>query len=312
MSIGDYLNVQRAALFEKWLELHDMIQTIDEMVRQTNAGSYSIEGIHQLATHLHHLKAMRKGWEDRWHFDKQADTYDRSIKKAGHTFNIHASYDEALAMVVDEVNVRPNDIVLDIGIGTGNLGAMFLEKGATVIGVDQSDKMLATCHQKHPAIETRKGHFLALPLVDQQVDAIVSSYALHHLPDHEKLLAFQEMHRVLKPNGQICIADLMFIDGKHREKVIEKYRESGNMEAILSIEDEYFADQTLLTTWLRVNGFHVREHRFHGFLGLIYARRELVETRFIVLNKKTSVTGKMDISETNSLMIVDGRKKHPC
>ncbi|WP_445668056.1 class I SAM-dependent methyltransferase [Paenibacillus sp. FSL H3-0333] len=44
-------------------------------------------------------------------------------------------------------------------------------------------------------------------------DFIVLSFALHHLTSDRMLLAIQEMRRVLKPHGRICIADLM-IDGE--------------------------------------------------------------------------------------------------
>lgn len=270
LSMSQYLDIQRSALFEQWIEMRDMIETIDQML---DSGSNSVDNIHQLANHLKNLKEIRSKWQDRWNFDDQAMDYDENIKKEGHVFNVHEGYDEALATVEEKVHIQAEDIVLDIGIGTGNLGSRFLKKEAHVIGVDQSEKMLEICKGKHPDIETRKGHFLALPLLDHSVDAIVSSYALHHLPDEEKLLALIEMTRVLKSNGQICIADLMFENQANRKKVLEAYQEAGNQVAIEVIHDEYFADKSILANWLSENGYQVEIIQFNDILGLIYAKK---------------------------------------
>ncbi|WP_067727992.1 class I SAM-dependent methyltransferase [Oceanobacillus damuensis] len=133
--------------------------------------------------------------------------------------------------------------------------------------------MLAACKRKHPEIEIRKGHFLALPLMDNSVDGIVSSYALHHLPGEEKLLALEGMDRVQRLNGQICLADLMFADEDHRNSVIQNYRNQGNMEAVVSIEDEYYADGGLLVNWLTKKNYMVETHQFIDILSMIYAKK---------------------------------------
>ena len=273
MSMTQYLNVQRSALFEKWIEMKDMIKTMDQMIKHTDSSGEYMGDIIKMAKHLKNLKEIRKNWRDRWNFDSWADDFDQNIKKEGYRFNVHEDYDEALAMVVNTIQLKEGDTCLDIGIGTGNLGSKFLTKRINVIGVDQSEKMLKVCKEKHPEIETRKGHFLALPLLDNQVDGIVSSYALHHLPDKEKLLALEEMTRVLKPGGQICIADLMFLNEEHRKSVMEAYRRANNTEAVFAIEDEYYADRSLLAGWLTANGYQVQTYQFNDISSMIYAMR---------------------------------------
>lgn len=275
MSMKQYLDVQRSALFERWLEMKDMINTIDQMVEHTEDENYAVEEIHKLAQHLKNLKNIRNNWQDKWNFDSQAVDYDQNIKMHGYRFNVHEDYDRALARVADTIQLKSGNTCLDIGIGTGNLGSIFLAKGMKVIGVDQSEEMLKICKEKHAAIEVRKGHFLALPLMDNMVDGIVSSYALHHLPNDEKLLAFEEMTRVLKPGGQICIADLMFVDQVHREQVLASYQQAGNTEAIGAIEDEYYADRSLLLEWFLSNNYQVETHRFNHILSMIYARKRM-------------------------------------
>ncbi|WP_284140239.1 MerR family transcriptional regulator [Virgibacillus sp. LDC-1] len=272
MTLQEHLEIQRTALLEKWVEMKDMLETLDEMITRTSSTEFSYQALYPLAAHLKKIKEIRYQWTDRWNFDGQAHKYDQRIKTEGHVFNVHEGYEAALAMVENIVQKGREATCLDIGIGTGNLGSRFLSYDMKVIGVDQSEKMLEKCKEKHPEIECRKGHFLILPIIDNQIDVIVSSYALHHLPDEEKLLALEEMTRVLKPFGQICIADLMLVDEVHRHKVLEGYRERGNTVAVESIEDEYYANQALLVSWFEHHGFLVETYQFNDILSMIYAK----------------------------------------
>ncbi|MDY0404058.1 MerR family transcriptional regulator [Virgibacillus sp. 179-BFC.A HS] len=160
MDMTQYLNIQRSALFERWLALKDMIQTIDQMIDRTEAEDYTVADIHELAVHLKDIKNKRVNWQDRWNFNEQGKDYDNHIKLHGHRFNVHQDYHQALQMVADTVQLEPGQTCLDIGIGTGNLGSLFLEKDIRVIGVDQAENMLEVCKQKHPEIDVRKDIFL--------------------------------------------------------------------------------------------------------------------------------------------------------
>jgi putative AdoMet-dependent methyltransferase len=66
-------------------------------------------------------------------------------------------------------------------------------------GIDQSKEMLKQCGRKYPQMDLKLGNFLAIPYLDGQFDFAVTSFALHHISDEQKLLALDEMRRVLKP-----------------------------------------------------------------------------------------------------------------
>ena len=51
------------------------------------------------------------------------------------------------------------------------------------------------------------GDAAALPLEDESVDLVISSFAAHHLPDRHAALA--EMMRVLRPGGKVVIWDIV-------------------------------------------------------------------------------------------------------
>lgn len=46
-----------------------------------------------------------------------------------------------------------------------------------------------------------------MPFDNSSFDRIISSLVIHHLSDNQKLSAFKEFNRILKPTGEIHIAD---------------------------------------------------------------------------------------------------------
>ncbi|WP_181350875.1 MerR family transcriptional regulator [Thalassobacillus sp. CUG 92003] len=271
--INTYLDLQRSALYEEWLQLKDMIKTVDDMLAKQQENHLTTEDLFTLSNQLKTMKGLRSSWQDQWNFNDQAASYDQNIKTTGYRFNVHAYYHDALAKVVELVQAVPGEKGVDLGTGTGNLAAKFLSQGIPMIGVDQSEQMLKVCGEKHPEIDVRLGHFLSLPIMDDDVQFIVSSYALHHLPDEEKELALREMDRILGAGGRIAIADLMFEDESAKEAVLAEYEREGNTEAVEAILDEYYADRSRLIRWLEQRGFAVESFQFTPILHILYAQK---------------------------------------
>ncbi|BCS32142.1 methyltransferase [Luteitalea sp. TBR-22] len=96
--------------------------------------------------------------------------------------------------------------VLDLGSGEGRLIGLVLDylPEATGVAVDFSDTMLARLDARFgsdPRVEVRR-HDLDTPLPDLGTfDAIVSSFAIHHVPDARKQALYAEIHDRLVPGG---------------------------------------------------------------------------------------------------------------
>ncbi|MCR9247226.1 MAG: metalloregulator ArsR/SmtB family transcription factor [bacterium] len=98
--------------------------------------------------------------------------------------------------------------VADLGCGTGFLADWLAGRGAQVIGVDHSERMLAEAERRaEHSIELRRGEFDSLPLDDGEVDCAFANLVWHHLPDLEA--AALEVLRVLRPGGHFVISDLL-------------------------------------------------------------------------------------------------------
>lgn len=124
-----------------------------------------------------------------------------------------ATYDQPLRLFpIEEPPMRalidsiPSGTVLDAACGTGRYSTFLAERGHTVIGVDQSDAMLAIARRKLAAADFRRGDLTALPLPANSVDAAVCALALVHVRDLSA--ALREFARVLRPGGRLIISDV--------------------------------------------------------------------------------------------------------
>jgi putative AdoMet-dependent methyltransferase len=257
-----YLELQRAVMVSQWVELKQMIETTDHMIELIKQNqSLALDNIYRLAEGSKRLRELRKNWQDRWNFDRLASSYDEQVKKPTQSFNVHQDYDQALDLTVKWVSPIDGERGLDIGTGTGNLAGRFLALGIKMSAIDQSREMLKQCQRKYPNLKTKLGNFLAIPYLDGQFDFIVTSFAFHHLTEDQKPLALSEMRRVLKPHGRICITDLMF----------ESLASQGKLDAVKAIEDEYYANRSLLLRWFEEHGYVTKQKQINELLHIVYA-----------------------------------------
>jgi len=103
--------------------------------------------------------------------------------------------------------------VLDVGIGTGTLAKRLYDDGYTITGLDFSEKMLDASAQKMPeALLLQHDFSEGLPetLQSMRFDAVVCTYAIHHLDDLQKASLIRQLRALLAPGGQLLIGDIAF------------------------------------------------------------------------------------------------------
>lgn len=272
--VRHFLELQRAAVVTQWVELKGMIATIDGMVGSLDQEKQLDQGdLYRLADVSKRLRESRKTWSDRWGYDRRAARFDEDVRSTEETFYKYRDYDAALDAIVRWIAPRSGEIGLDAATGTGNLAGRFVERGIQMQGMDQSKAMLQRCRSKYPELTTKVGNLLALPYFDGQFDFVVTSFALHHLTDEQKLLALEEMMRVLKPHGRLCIADLMFEQAKSGEEYKAMLRAGRRYEELRQIEEAFYADRSALLDWLDAHGCMTKHAQLNPLLHLIFAVR---------------------------------------
>ena len=150
-----------------------------------------------------HLEQIREQQKEAWNrfspgWKKWDDLFMDFLKPMG---------DE----IIQRLNLKETDIVLDVAAGTGEPGltiASKLKSGKVVI-TDLAEDMLViagenAAQRRIKNIETRACDVCELPFADNTFDAISCRFGFMFFPD--MLLAAKEMVRVLKPGGRIATA----------------------------------------------------------------------------------------------------------
>jgi ubiquinone/menaquinone biosynthesis C-methylase UbiE len=138
----------------------------------------------------------------RTHFDRWSETYERD-SAARWLREIQTGALAALAP-------HPDDVLLDLGCGTGAAVREAAHQVRRAVGFDLSPGMIAQARERARAegidnAEFREGDVSGpLPFADHEFTAILCTTAFHHFPRPRETV--DEMSRVLAPAGRVVIA----------------------------------------------------------------------------------------------------------
>jgi demethylmenaquinone methyltransferase/2-methoxy-6-polyprenyl-1,4-benzoquinol methylase len=98
--------------------------------------------------------------------------------------------------------------VLDLATGTGDIAFAAAARGAPVVGLDITPRMIELARDKATAGMRPRwtvGDMLALPFPPSSFDIVTTGYGLRNVPD--LTVAIDEIRRVLAPGGQLVSLD---------------------------------------------------------------------------------------------------------
>jgi SAM-dependent methyltransferase len=137
--------------------------------------------------------------------------------------NQSETYRACVDLVVSRAAPEADDLVLDLGTGTGAIALALADDAGRVVGRDISEGMLAEAREKAADrglsnVEFGEGQFRD-PNYEGEVDVVVSNFAMHHLDDEEKREAIEAI-AALGPR-KFVLGDVMFFEGEADAEVYD-------------------------------------------------------------------------------------------
>jgi len=209
-------------------------------------------------------------------FDAMAETYDRNM-------NQYRDVQGEIKEILDFLDLKPDQSVLEIGTGTGEFALAAAGNCAKVYAVDLSKGMLRYAEKKAALKDIRnvdflEGGFLTYEHQGGQVDAVVTQIALHHLPDFWKQIALLRIADLLKDGGKFCLRDVVYsFDPSEYNDYFENFvtqaaiRVGDDFASLMSdhVKKEYSTLDWIMQGMIERSGLDViRARHTRGFYGL--------------------------------------------
>jgi SAM-dependent methyltransferase len=151
---------------------------------------------------------MRDFWDARAREDAYFFVDDRRAYRDSELAAFWAAGERDLDRLLDalELQIAPDDTVVEIGCGVGRLTRVIAARARYVHALDISSEMIARARRHHGTLENVEwtvGDGSSLrPLADRSADACLSHVVFQHIPDPRITLEYvAEMGRILRPGG---------------------------------------------------------------------------------------------------------------
>jgi len=158
-------------------------------------------------------------------------------------YNPDADLGLGCGLPTEFAQIKTGDTVVDLGSGAGNdcfIARALTGESGKVIGIDMTEAMINKARKNAEKlgfnnVEFRPGDIENMPLTANIADVVVSNCVLNLVPD--KLKAFSEIFRILKPGGHLSVSDVV-LEGQLPENLkdaAEMY--AGCVSGAIQIQD---------------------------------------------------------------------------
>jgi SAM-dependent methyltransferase len=206
-----------------------------------------VDGILDLLAREKQPDVLREREIKQW--DEQAAQYEATRRD-------DALYQAMVRGTARALQLRPGELILDAGCGTGMIVRRYFQPGLRLICLDFSRDSLRRLRETLPiwAACCVRADLTALPLADGVFDRVLCANALQHLPNPaERGAAFAELCRVVRPGGRVVVSVHNYSVPKRRAGWLKEgpgMGNSGPVQYLYRYDVEEF--RNLLATRLQV------------------------------------------------------------
>jgi putative AdoMet-dependent methyltransferase len=199
----------------------------------------------------------------------QAAAYDKKHNK-------FRDYEKEVSYLINELALQnsKNLTLIDLGCGTGAFSAYASKYFKKIYAVDVSEAMIGQAKQKSGTqsknITFINSGFLSYEHTEEPVDIVISSAALHHLPDFWKQIALMRINRMLKLQGIFYLFDIVFQfePNDYKRKIngyisdfVKKAGTDFKSEVEIHIRDEFSTFDWIMKGLITNAGFKIERSR---------------------------------------------------
>ncbi|MDO5307972.1 MAG: NAD(P)H-hydrate epimerase [Planctomycetia bacterium] len=195
-------------------------------------------------------------------------------------------YTAEFAQICERTGLNSASATLDVGCGSGAFVLPASKLCRRVTGVDISEAMLSVLRSKASSkelerIELQHAGFLTFESTPESYDVVVSSLALHHLPDFWKGVALERIWTCLRQGGVFYLVDVVFDFPAHLwregvETLLENMVSAAGTEGYKHVQSEYSAYDWAMRELLERAGFTIEStYRDLSFTHTYVCRKSL-------------------------------------
>jgi len=199
------------------------------------------------------LRAMRRDCEEQ--YDRESALYD---EQGGVYSNItHQQFIQEFLSFLP-----PNSRVLDAPCGTGRYLPFLLEKGHSLVGIDQSQGMLERAKTKFPTVQFEKMGLQEMAF-REVFDGAICMDAMENVPPEDWSLVLNNFHRALKPHGYFYFTAETLENANENEiqQAFERAQQAGLPVIYGEYPDEevyhYHPTRQQVREWTQQAGFEI-------------------------------------------------------
>jgi ubiquinone/menaquinone biosynthesis C-methylase UbiE len=186
-------------------------------------------------------------------YDEGATTYDEE------DIEITPTHRRFLGELLDRC--PPDSRILDVPCGTGKYFGLVLDRGCTLVGVDQSAGMLAAARAKYPRALTEKLALQELTF-DNEFDGVICIDSMENVCPEEWPSVVGRLRRALRLNGILYLT----VETKQERQLVAAFAQAKDRglpvvrgESVMGGYYHYYPPLSRVQTWLSEAGLHMIE-----------------------------------------------------